>query len=120
MNEFLPEITITGEQIKAARTMLRMDQRAFAELCHVSVNMIRRMERTIGPVSGDVAILKALQHSLENHGVELIAAGYYEGFGGPGVRMKGEPAMEENVVDLQQKAETGIAKQPGNRVSKVS
>jgi len=105
MTDFMPEIIITGEQIKAARAMLRLDQKRFSELCHVSYAMIRRMEKTNGPISTDSAILKAMEYTLESVGIELISAGYYEGNGGPGIRMKGEPVISNEVVDLAEASE---------------
>lgn len=120
MSEFLPEITITGEQIKAARSMLRMGQRDFAEMCHVSVGVLRRMERTVGPVSNDPAILKAVKHALENNGIELISAGYYEGYGGPGIRITSETELTENVMKLEEVEETGLEKRLGETDKLVS
>ncbi len=105
MNDFLPKITITGEQIKAARTMLRLNQQQFASFCHISIGLLRRMEKTLGPVSSSDAILKNILHSLENSGVEIVEAGYYEGYGGPGIRMKGEPTMSSDVINLSEVAE---------------
>lgn len=42
---------LTGEQIKAARAMLRLDQRQFAARVGAAVTMVQRLERARGPVA---------------------------------------------------------------------
>lgn len=101
MTNFLPERIITGEQIKGARAMLRLDQRQFATLTHISVGMVRRMEKTQGPVTAATGITQAICNALNAAGVKLIDAGNYKGVGGPGLRFVGVPVAPDDVIDLE-------------------
>lgn len=85
--------------------MLRLDQRQFAALTHVSVGMVRRMERTMGPITAAAGLLEAVRVALDDAGIELIEAGPYEGVGGPGLRFKGEPLVKDDVIDFEQAVE---------------
>lgn len=102
MSDMIPELIITGEQIRAARAMLRLDQRAFAALIHVTLGAVRRMERTRGPIVAAEGVLKALAAALDDAGIILIEPGHYEGVAGPGVRFASEPAPVAEVIDLDQ------------------
>src|SRR4051794_29775287 len=73
---------VTGEQLRAARAMLRMEQETLAETAGVSVATIRRMERFDGPISARTGTLRQLQRALEAAGVEFIDDGR------PGVRVR--------------------------------
>src|SRR5215217_1476698 len=77
---------MTSEQMRAARAMLRIDQKKLADLAGVSVETIKRLEKLDGEISktpSTDAIEKALHHS----GVILISPGEINGGGGPGVRL---------------------------------
>ena len=63
------------EQIRAARALLRLDQREFARQAHVSVATVRRLEAEGGVASVAPSKLDAIQHSLEAAGVEFIPDG---------------------------------------------
>lgn len=102
MTELMPELIVTGEQIRAARAMLRIDQKQFASLTHVTMAVMRRMERTRGPIVAAPGLLEAMRLALEDAGIELIPAGPYQGIGGPGLRMKGEPVVAEDVISFQE------------------
>jgi len=105
MTDFLPTQIITGEQIRAARAMLRLDQKQFASLTHLTLGTVRRLERTHGPVTAPAGLLDAMRFALEAAGVELIDAGPYKGVGGPGIRLKGEPVADNDVIDFEQAVE---------------
>lgn len=81
--------------------MLRLDQRKFATLTHVTAGTVRRLERTQGPVSAATGLLEAMRLALEAAGVEFIDAGHYESIGGPGVRFKGQPVGADDVIDFE-------------------
>ena len=85
--------------------MLRLSQKEFAALTHVTVGTIRRMERTRGPVVAAEGIIKAMCGALETAGIEFIDAGPYEGIGGPGVRLAGLPEPVADVIDIETAAE---------------
>ena len=107
MSEQFHMKAITGEQLRAARAMLRLDQKQFAVLTHLTLSAIRRMERSRGPIAAAPGMIEALRHALEAAGVEIIDAGPYTGIGGPGVRLKGEPVAAD-VIDFEQEAEERI------------
>jgi transcriptional regulator with XRE-family HTH domain len=77
-------VHVTGEQLRAARAMLRIEQVDLARLANVSVDTIKRLERTIGPVSANIVTIYAVMEVLGMAGVEFIA----ENGGGPGVRLR--------------------------------
>ncbi len=79
---------ITAGQIRAARALLGMDQRALAEAAGLSVPTIQRMEASEGVVRGNVDSLMKLIGALEAAGLELIAEGAVSQGGGRGVRLK--------------------------------
>ncbi|MCC6718281.1 MAG: transcriptional regulator [Acetobacteraceae bacterium] len=96
---------LTGEQIKAARAMLRLDQRQFAALVGAAVTMVQRLERARGPVIASTAVLDTLRRTLEDAGVIFIDAGEVSAAGGPGVRLRGVPVARDVIMDLEMSAE---------------
>ncbi len=83
-------MALTGEQLRAARALLRWEQRQLAEAAGVSLETIKRLEKMGGPIGGLARTSDAIQAALEAAGVRFIPAGDYQGGGGPGVRLKGE------------------------------
>jgi transcriptional regulator with XRE-family HTH domain len=79
---------ITAAQIRAARALLGMDQRALAEASGLSVPTIQRMEASEGVVRGHVDSLMKLIAALDAAGLELINEGAPSQDGGRGVRLK--------------------------------
>lgn len=79
---------ITAAQLRAARALLGMDQRALADACGLSVPTIQRMEASEDVIRGNVDSLMKLIAALDAAGVELLAAGAVSERGGRGVRMK--------------------------------
>jgi transcriptional regulator with XRE-family HTH domain len=79
---------ITAGQIRAARALLGMDQRALAEAAGLSVPTIQRMEASEGVIRGNVDSLMKLIGALDAAGLELIAEGAASQGGGRGVRLK--------------------------------
>jgi transcriptional regulator with XRE-family HTH domain len=78
---------ITSGQMRAARAMLGLDQRALAELSGLSLPTIQRMEASDGVVRGNVDSLMKLVSALDDSGIELIAEGAVSSQGGRGVRL---------------------------------
>jgi transcriptional regulator with XRE-family HTH domain len=78
---------ITAAQMRAARALLRIDQRGLAELSGLSLPTIQRMEASEGVVRGNVDSLMKLVGALETAGVELIADGAPSSGRGRGVRL---------------------------------
>jgi len=78
---------ITAAQMKAARALLGLDQRALAERSGLSLPTIQRMEASDGVVRGNVESLMKLVHALQHAGIELIGEGAASTEGGRGVRL---------------------------------
>jgi predicted transcriptional regulator len=79
---------ITAAQIRAARALLGMDQRALAEAAGLSLPTIQRMEASDGQVRGNIDSVVKLVEAIERAGVELINEGNVSSDGGRGVRLK--------------------------------
>ena len=79
---------ITAAQVRAARALLGMDQRALPEAAGLSVPTIQRMEASEGVIRANVDSLMKLMTALEVAGVELINEGAVSQGGGRGVRLK--------------------------------
>jgi transcriptional regulator with XRE-family HTH domain len=78
---------ITAAQMKAARALLGLDQRALADLAGLSLPTIQRMEASDGVVRGNVDSLMKLVAALAAAGLELIGEGSPSPDGGRGVRL---------------------------------
>ena len=76
---------LTSEQIWAARAMLRVDQKELAERSGISIETVKRIERTPGFISAYTSTVDALQRTLEAAGVEFTNGDR------PGVRLKSAP-----------------------------
>jgi predicted transcriptional regulator len=79
---------VTAAQIRAARSLLGIDQRKLAEASGLSLPTIQRMEASDGQVRGNVDSLVKVVEALERAGVEMIAEGAVSAEGGRGVRLK--------------------------------
>jgi transcriptional regulator with XRE-family HTH domain len=79
---------ITAAQIRAARALLGMDQRALAEASGLSVPTIQRMEASEGVIRAHVDSLMKLIAALDSAGIELINDGAVSQGGGRGARLK--------------------------------
>ena len=77
-------MSLTSEQVRAARMLLRWEQKDLAEASGVSLPSIKRLETQPGPLSAQERTLSELRKALEKAGVEFIP----ENGGGAGVRMK--------------------------------
>ena len=79
---------ITAAQLRAARALVGMDQRALAAASDLSLPTIQRMEASEDVIRGNVDSLMKLIAALEAAGVELIGEGTVSAKGGRGVRLK--------------------------------
>ena len=75
---------IIGEQIRAARAMLKWTADDLAQKSEIGVATIRRLEAMNGIPKGQARILDAIQRTLEQAGVEFIGTPNHQ----PGVRLK--------------------------------
>jgi transcriptional regulator with XRE-family HTH domain len=101
---------ITAAQLRAARALLNMDQRALAQAARLSVPTIQRMEASEGVIRGTVDSLMKLIAAIQAAGVELINEGDTSSVGGRGVRLR------ERSVAAKRRAHTR-APAPGSRNS---
>ncbi|HXI05546.1 MAG: helix-turn-helix domain-containing protein [Bradyrhizobium sp.] len=87
---------ITSFQMRAARALLGIDQKALAELAGVSLPTIQRMEASAGTVRGVVVTLTKVVDALDRAGVALIGEHARSDEGGRGVRLKepGPPRLQ--------------------------
>ncbi|TIS44890.1 helix-turn-helix domain-containing protein [Mesorhizobium sp.] len=92
---------ITAPQLRAARSLLGIDQRRLAELSGLSVPTIQRMEASGSIIRGNVDSLMKLIAALEVAGIELIGEGAVSQGGGRGVRLKAglDPARAPDTGD---------------------
>lgn len=86
---------ITAAQLRAARALLSIDQRALSELSGLSVPTIQRMEASCGVIRGNVDSLMKLIAALDKAGLELIGEGTTSAGGGRGVRLKAQTSKSE-------------------------
>jgi transcriptional regulator with XRE-family HTH domain len=80
-------MTITAEQLRAARALIKMEQRTLAELSEVNVQTLKRYEGGVGPLAGNYQYISSVVRVLQSHGVIFQADGE-PSTGGPGVRLK--------------------------------
>ncbi|MFZ5720586.1 MAG: BLUF domain-containing protein [Pseudomonadota bacterium] len=64
-------LILSGEQIRAARALARIDQLALARLCGLSLETIKRLERIRGPVEANVRTLAAIVSAFDELGVRF-------------------------------------------------
>ena len=76
-------MSLTSEQVRAARMLLRWEQRDLAEASGVSLPSIKRLETQPGQLSAQERTLEAITRALEKAGIEFIP----ENGGGSGVRL---------------------------------
>ena len=78
---------LLGEQIRAARQLVRMSQHDLAEGSGVSLETIKRIEAIRGVASANSRTLEAIQNVLEDAGIQFIESNG----GGPGIRLRETP-----------------------------
>ncbi len=75
---------VTSEQVRAARALLRWEQKDLAAASMVSLPSVQRLETKPGPLAAQPRTVAAIRTALEQAGVEFIA----ENGGGAGVRLR--------------------------------
>lgn len=79
---------LTAAQMRAARALVGMEQKALAEASGVSLPTIQRMEASQGVVRGVIESLMKVMGALEAAGIEFINEGATSSGGGRGVRLR--------------------------------
>jgi predicted transcriptional regulator len=82
MPERLDSLSITSELIRAARALLRWEQRDLAHASGVSLPTIKRLESAPGILAAQSSTVAALRRALESAGIE------FRNGNGPGVHLK--------------------------------
>lgn len=77
-------MTLTSEQIRGARALLRWEQAHLAERSGVSLSSVKRLESQPGPLNANRPTIDSLRRALETAGIEFIP----ENGGGAGVRTR--------------------------------
>lgn len=99
---------LTGEQIRAGRALVRMDQAVLAQASGISLPTIKRLESMLGPISANTATEVAIRTALSDAGVAFIDADTE----GAGVRIRGsgQPLKIRERIDrgLQQFLDDGV------------
>ncbi|PIV35347.1 MAG: transcriptional regulator [Lysobacterales bacterium CG02_land_8_20_14_3_00_62_12] len=93
---------ITASQLRAARALLKLDQRQLAALAGLSVPTIQRMETSTDLVRGQVDSLMKVVTALNLAGIELIDQGADSLHGGCGVRLKAEASAGRSLAGAVQ------------------
>lgn len=75
---------MTSEQVRAARALLRWEQKDLAKRSGISLPSVKRLETKRGALAAHESTIVALTTALEKAGVEFIA----ENGGGPGLRLR--------------------------------
>ena len=76
---------VTGNQLKAARALLGVEQTELAKKADLHVNTIRKMEgKGAAEITSGADIVRRVQSVLEAAGVEFL------NHGRPGVRLRGD------------------------------
>jgi transcriptional regulator with XRE-family HTH domain len=84
--ETMSDVVLTSELIRAARALLRWEQRDLSTASLVSLPTIKRLEAKPGVLAGNATTVAALRRALEAAGIEFTVSP------SPGVRFKGRPA----------------------------
>lgn len=79
---------MTSEQLRAARALIRWEQKDVAEASGVSLPSIKRLETKRGALSAYNSTVEAIRKALESAGVEFIPPGTSSADGGAGVRLR--------------------------------
>jgi transcriptional regulator with XRE-family HTH domain len=77
---------ISSEQVRAARALIRWEQKDLAEASGVSLPSIKRLELQKGPLAAHGKTHDALVAAFQRAGVTFLGDGEEKG-GGPGVRL---------------------------------
>jgi transcriptional regulator with XRE-family HTH domain len=94
-------MTISSEQVRAARALLRWEQRDLAEASKVSLPSIKRLEMTPGALAAQPRTITAIRTALEAAGIEFTNGGR------PGVRVD-ILGMRHLTAELRPKIDAGL------------
>jgi transcriptional regulator with XRE-family HTH domain len=87
-------MVISSEQVRAARALLRWEQKDLAAASGISLPAIKRMETVRGPLAAQARTIEAIRAAFHAAGVEFTNGGQ------PGVRMRIMAELEQGVAEL--------------------
>lgn len=76
---------MTGEQIRAARALLKWSARELAQASGIGWATIQRLESKDGPLAGYDQTHEAIRNALETQGIQFLESGQVAT--GPGVAL---------------------------------
>lgn len=85
---------LTGEQIRAARALARIEQVRLAEMADVSLATVKRLESIAGPIGANTSTEVAIRRAFNEAGVIFID----ENGQGPGVRLRKVKTANEMAI----------------------
>lgn len=86
-------MTVTSEQIRAGRALLRWEQKDLAEASKVSLPSIKRLEIQPGALAAQERTVAAIRAALESAGVVFVD----ENGEGAGVRLRKAASMAASI-----------------------
>ena len=86
-------MTVTSEQIRAARALLRWEQKDLAEASKVSLPSIKRLEIQPGALAAQERTVFAIRAALESSGVIFVD----DNGEGAGVRLRKDGSMAASI-----------------------
>lgn len=111
-------MTITAEQMRAARAMLRIEQGALAESAGVSIETIKRFEAMKGPIKGRDDTIEAIAAVFRSSGLEFIGTAGIR-FVEPNGWISAAMEMKPNLEHLKREAERHGAADIAKAVSSI-
>ena len=82
---------LSSEQVRAARALLRWEQKDLADASGVSLPSIKRLETQRGELAAQPRTEDAIRRSFETAGITFIDDHANSAGGGPGVRLSASP-----------------------------
>lgn len=82
---------VTPAQVRAARALINISQRQLAEMSHVAIATIKRVEVSDG-ISGRAATIAAIVTALEQAGIQFVPE---DETGGVGVRLASQFSRQD-------------------------
>lgn len=90
-------MAITADQLRAARALLKMEQRELAEISGVPVQTLKRYEGATGALTGNYQNISSLVSVLESAGITFLSEGDTTN-GGPGVRLAKAAGLNQDPI----------------------
>lgn len=85
---------MTSEQVRAARALLRWEQKDLAAASGISLPSIGRLEMKPGPLGAYASTQAAILAAFEAAGIEFLDEGAASATGGAGVRLRASRRSE--------------------------